>query len=101
MSVMSVLLALQEGHNHHMPGTKMFPPSRRMHYLKVLCAGGTAYSTVYLHILASANCNTSVGNDNHQRLETDTDSTSATRASLKLPWSLAKQSWQTSLAVKS
>ena len=83
-----------------MPETKMWPPSRRMHYFKVLCAWGTAYSTVYLHIIASAKCNTSVGNDNYQRLETDTDSTLATGASLKLPWSLAKQSWQTSLAVK-
>ncbi len=94
------LQALQEEHKHHMPETKMWPPSRRMHYFKVLCAWGTAYSTVYLHIIASAKCNTSVGNDNYQRLETDTDSTLATGASLKLPWSLAKQSWQTSLAVK-
>ena len=76
-----------------MPVTKKFPPSRRMHYLKVLSAGGTAYSTVYLHILASAKCSTSVGNENPQRLETDTDSTSATVASLKLPWSLANFAW--------
>ena len=67
---------------------------------KVLCAWGTAYSTVYLHILASTKCNTSVCNDKYRRLETDTDSTLDTEASLKLPWSLAKQSWQTSLAVK-
>lgn len=71
-----------------------------MHYFKVLCARGTAYSTVYLHILASAKRNTNVANDEYRRLQTDTDSTLATQASLKLPWSLAKQCWQTSLAVE-
>ena len=94
------LQALQEGYKHHMPETKMWPLSRRMHYFKVLCARGTAYSTVYLHILASAKRNTNVANDKYRRLQTDTDSTLATQASLKLPWSLAKQCWQTSLAVK-
>ena len=51
-----------------------------MHYFKGLCARGTAYSTVYLHILASATRNTSVANDKYRRLETDTDSTLATEA---------------------
>ena len=97
---MSILLGLQEGHKHYMPETKLWSPSRCMHYFKVLCARGTAYSTVYLHILALAKRNTSVANDKYRRLETDTDSTLATEASFKLPLSLAKQSWQTSLAVK-
>ena len=44
--------------------------------------------------------NSSVGNDKYKRLEIYTDSTLDTEASLKLPWSLAKQSWQSSLAVK-
>ena len=56
--------------------------------------------TLYLHILASAKCNTSVCNDKFRRLENDTDSTLAIEASLKLTWALAKQSWQSSLAVK-
>ena len=55
-----------------------------------------------LHVTSymSAKCNTSVCNDKYRRPETDTDSTLATEASLKLPWSLAKQCWQTSLAAK-
>ena len=44
--------------------------------------------------------NSSVGNDKYKRLEIYTDSTLDTEASLKLPCSLAKQSWQSSLAVK-
>ena len=58
------------------------------------------YIFIYLLQFASAKRNSSVGNDKYKRLEIYTDSTLDTEASLKLPWSLAKQSWQSSLAVK-
>lgn len=60
-----------------------------------------AQHTVYLHTLASAKCNTSVCNDKYLRQETYTDSTLASEASLKLPWSVTQQSWQSNLAIES